>query len=68
LRSFERNGGKTIISIAGLYRRADIVGHLLDEFGDADLPDDGFSKGSVADQVLGAGARGGETEILVPRR
>jgi ankyrin repeat protein len=60
----ERYGGKTNASMAGLYRRADIARRLLEEFGDADLPDDGFSKGRVADQLLGAAARGGDPEIL----
>jgi ankyrin repeat protein len=60
----ERYGGKTNPSMAGLYRRADIAKRLLEEFGDADLPDDGFSRGSVAEQLLGAAARGGDPEIL----
>ncbi len=60
----ERYGGKTNASMAGLYRRADIARRLLEQFGDADLPDDGFSKGRVADQLLGAAARGGDPEIL----
>jgi hypothetical protein len=60
----ERFGGKTNASMAGQYRRADLARRLLDEFGDADLPDDGFSKGRVADQLLGAAARGGDPKIL----
>ncbi len=60
----ERYGGRTNASMAGLYRRADIARRLLDQFGDADLPDDGFSKGPVAEQFLGAAARGGDPEIL----
>lgn len=60
----ERYGGRTNASMAGLYRRADIARHLLDEFGDADLPDNGFSRGRVAEQLLGAAARGGDPEIL----
>jgi len=60
----ERYGGRTNASMAGLYRRADVARRLLEEFGDADLPDDGFSKGPVAEQLLGAAARGGDPEIL----
>lgn len=60
----ERYGGKSNASMAGLYRRADLARHLLDEFGDTNLPDDGFSKGPVAEQLLGAAARGGDPEIL----
>lgn len=60
----ERYGGKTNASMAGLYRRAGIARRLLEEFGDAELPDDGFSQGRVADQLLGAAARGGDPEIL----
>jgi hypothetical protein len=50
--------------MAGLYRRADLARRLLDEFGETNLPDDGFSKGPVAGQLLGAAARGGDPEIL----
>jgi len=60
----DRHGGKSNASMAGLYRRADLARRLLDEFGDANLPDDGFSKGRVAEQLLGAAARGGDAEIL----
>jgi len=60
----ERYGGKSNASMAGLYRRPDLARRLLDEFGDTDLPDDGFSSGPVARQLLGAAARGGDPEIL----
>jgi ankyrin repeat protein len=60
----ERYGGKSNASMAGLYRRPDLAKRLLDEFGDAQLPDDGFSKGKVAEQLLGAAARGGDPEVL----
>jgi ankyrin repeat protein len=60
----ERYGGRSNASMAGLYRRADLARRLLDEFGETNLPDDGFSKGPVAGQLLGAAARGGDPEIL----
>ena len=60
----ERFGGRSNPSMAGLYRRPDLARRLLDEFGDASLPDDGFSSGPVAQQLLGAAARGGDPEIL----
>src|SRR6185369_3453288 len=60
----ERYGGKSNASMAGLYRRADLARRLLDEFGNANLPDDGFSSGPVAEQLLGAAARGGDPQIL----
>jgi ankyrin repeat protein len=60
----ERYGGKSNASMAGMYRRADLARRLLDEFGELTLPDDGFSAGSVATQLLGAAARGGDPEIL----
>ncbi len=60
----ERHGGKSNASMAGLYRRADLACRLLVEFGDARLPDDDFSSGPVAEQLLGAAARGGDPEIL----
>lgn len=60
----ESFGGKSNASMAGLYRRPDLARRLLDEFGDASLPDDGFSSGPVAQQLLGAAARGGDPEIL----
>lgn len=60
----ERYGGKSNASMAGLYRRADLARRLLEEFGATSLPDDGFSKGPVAEQLLGAAARGGDPEIL----
>jgi len=60
----ERYGGKPNASMAGLYRRPDLAEKLLLEFGDTDLPDDGFSSGPVANQLLGAAARGGDPEIL----
>ena len=60
----ERYGGKSNASMAGLYRRADLAQRLIEEFGDQPLPDDGFSSGPVAEQLLGAAARGGDPEIL----
>ncbi len=60
----ERYGGKTNASMAGLYRSPDVARRLLDEYGDTSLPDDGFAKGPVAKQLLGAAARGGDPEIL----
>ena len=59
-----RYGGKTNASMAGLYRRPDVARRLLEEFGDTPLPDDGFSSGPVAEQLLGAAAKGGDPEIL----
>lgn len=60
----ERRGGKSNLSMAGLYRRPDLARKLLEELGDTPLPDDGFAKGPVADQLLSAAARGGDPEIL----
>jgi ankyrin repeat protein len=60
----ERYGGKSNASMAGLYRRADLAKRLLDEYRDTPLPDDGFSSGPVAQQLLDAAARGGDPEIL----
>ena len=60
----ERYGGRTNASMAGLYRRPDVAKRLLEEYGDADLLEDGFSKGPVPEQLLGAAARGGDSEIL----
>lgn len=60
----EKYGGKSNPSMAGLYRRPDLAGRLLDQFGDTSLPDDGFSSGPVAEQLLGAAARGGDPEIM----
>ena len=60
----ERFGGKSNASMAGLYRRIDLARRLLDQHGDTPLPDDGFSSGPVAEQLLGAAARGGDPEIL----
>jgi ankyrin repeat protein len=54
-----RHRGKPNASMAGLYRRKDLAIQLLKEHGDASLPDDGFSSGPVAEQLLGAAARGG---------
>jgi ankyrin repeat protein len=59
-----RYGGQPNASMAGLYRRADLARRLLDQFGDTPLPDDGFSSGPVAQQLLGGAARGGDPEIL----
>lgn len=60
----EKYGGKSNASMAGLYRRPDLAARLLQEHGDTPLPDDGFSSGSVAHQLLGAAARGGDAGIL----
>jgi ankyrin repeat protein len=60
----ERYGGKSNASMAGLYRRPDLAAKLLEEYGDTPLPDDGFSSGPVAQQLLGAAARGGDSTIL----
>ena len=60
----ERYGGKSNASMAGLYRRPDLAAKLLEEHGDTPLPDDGFSSGPVAQQLLGAAARGGDAGIL----
>jgi ankyrin repeat protein len=60
----ERYGGQSNPSMAGLYRRKDLALKLLAEHGDAKLPDDGFSSGTVAEQLIGAAARGGDPEIL----
>jgi ankyrin repeat protein len=60
----ERYGGKSNPSMAGLYRRKDLALRLLAEHGDVALPDDGFSSGPVAEQLVGAAARGGDPEIL----
>lgn len=50
--------------MAGLYRRRDLAERLLTEFGDTSLPDDGFARGTVAEQLLGGAARGGDPAIL----
>lgn len=60
----EAHGGEVNASMAGLYRRKDVALRLLEKYGDQELPDDGFSKGRVAEQLLGAAARGGDAEIL----
>lgn len=60
----ERYGGKSNAAMAGFYRRRDLAQKLLTEHGEAELPDDGFSAGSVASQLVGAAARGGDPEIL----
>jgi hypothetical protein len=60
----ERYGGKSNPSMAGLYRSKDLALRLLAEHGDAYLPDDGFGKGTVAEQLIGAAARGGDPETL----
>ena len=57
-------GGKPNASMAGLYRRMDLALELLERHGDEVLPDDGFSKGTVAEQLLGAAAKGGDPAIL----
>lgn len=60
----ERYGGKANPSMAGFYRRKDLAMKLLAEHGDARLADDGFGSGTVAEQLVGAAARGGDPEIL----
>ena len=60
----ESYGGEPNPSMAGLYRRKDLAVRMLEKYGDAVLPDDGFSGGKVAEQLLGAAARGGDAEIL----
>ncbi len=60
----ERYGGQSNPSMAGLYRRPDLARKLLEKYGDTPLPDDGFGKGPVAEQLLGAAARGGDAEIF----
>jgi ankyrin repeat protein len=60
----ERYGGKSNPSMAGLYRRKDLAQKLLAEHGDAQLPDDGFGSGPVAQQLLAAAARGGDPDIM----
>lgn len=60
----ESYGGQSNASMAGLYRRKDLAEKLLAKHGDAKLPDDGFSSGTVAEQLLGAAARGGDPQIL----
>jgi ankyrin repeat protein len=60
----ERYGGKSNPAMAGFYRRKDLAERLLAEYGDAALPDDGFGSGPVAEQLVGAAARGGDPEIL----
>lgn len=57
-------GGRPNASMAGLYRRMDLAVRLLEEHGDAPLPDDGFSSGPVAEQLLGAAAKGGDAAIF----
>lgn len=57
-------GGEPNASMAGLYRRMDLALALLEKHGDAVLPDDGFSSGTVAEQLLGAAAKGGDPAIL----
>jgi ankyrin repeat protein len=57
-------GGKPNPSMAGLYRRKDLAEKLLAEYGDTKLEDDGFSSGTVAEQLIGGAARGGDPEIL----
>jgi len=60
----ERYGGRSNPSMAGFYRRKDLAQRLLTQYGDAPLPDDGFSAGAVAEQLVGAAARGGDPDIL----
>jgi ankyrin repeat protein len=60
----ERFGGKPNPSMAGFYRRKDLAERLLAEYGDVKLPDDGFGSGTVAEQLVSAAARGGDSDIL----
>jgi len=60
----ERHGGKSNPAMAGFYRRRDLAEKLLIEHGEVELPDDGFGSGSVASQLVGGAARGGDPEIL----
>jgi len=60
----ERHGGQAGPSMAGLYRRPDLARKLIEKYGDTPLPDDGFGKGPVADQLIASSARGGDAEIF----
>ncbi len=60
----EKYGGESNPSMAGLYRRKDLALRLLAKYGDEKLPDDGFSSGTVAEQLIGAAARGGDPEVM----
>lgn len=60
----ERFGGRSNAAMAGMYRREDLARRLLAEGGPIDQPDDGFGSGPVAEQLLGAAARGGDPVIL----
>ena len=60
----ESYGGQPNPSMAGLYRRKDLAIRMLEKYGDAVLPDDGFGGGKVAEQLVAAAARGGDAEIL----
>lgn len=60
----ERHGGQPNPSMAGLYRRADLARKFLAMHGNTPLPDDGFGKGPVAEQLLAAAARGGDAAIF----
>ncbi len=60
----DRYGGRSNPSMAGFYRRKDLALRLLAEHGDTPLPHDGFGSGTVAEQLIGAAARGGDPEIL----
>jgi ankyrin repeat protein len=60
----ERYGGDTGPAMAGLYRRPDIARKLLEKHGDTPLPDDGFGKGPVAEQLIASAARGGDAGIF----
>ncbi len=57
-------GGRPNPSMAGLYRRMDLAVRMLEEHGDRALPDDGFGSGPVAEQLLGAAAKGGDAAIF----
>lgn len=60
----ERFGGRSNAAMAGMYRRADLARRLLDDGGAEGRADDGSGRGPVAEQLLGAAARGGDPEIL----
>lgn len=60
----ERHGGRSNPTMAGFYRRKDLALRLLAEQGDAVLPSDGFGSGTVAEQLVGSAARGGDPDIL----
>jgi hypothetical protein len=60
----ERFGGRSNAAMAGLYRRADLARKLLAEGADETPPDSHFAGNTVAEQMLGGAACGGDPEIL----